>query len=352
MVLGLLDMAREFEHTGMIDWLTLKIDLGYLPEAIVRHLQSMNSMIFKVNALTGDVDWQTYAWDSVQSDSHQVCFRVGGEFHVQGSPARIGLPNNAFGSLDIRYCATKMIRFAEQQLGIQALPDLSLWTCSRIDVTRNYVMQSGAEAKQALAYLKQCPEGRQRHSFESFGFYIGKGSSLHKGKIYLKGQDARRNQRSGRAEYTEQQLHKADRLLRAEYTIARHMIRRLREANDLEWYELTHEHLLQLHEEYFREYLSEIEVTDMSNVLERLIAVAPTEGRARAAYDCYTRIRLMGYEQAKMTYPPSTFYKHTHYLREAGFKRADLQAINVTPLRKRAIEVNAPVRHWDDIKAA
>jgi II/X family phage/plasmid replication protein len=349
------DPFKEYQHAGMIDWLTLRICLTRLPSAVIDRLRAMNSMIFKVNALTGDVDWQTYAWESVRSDTHQVCFRVGADFHIQGSPARIGLPNNAFGSLDIRYCADKMIAFAADYLGVNefgVLPPLEQWSCSRIDVTRNYLMQSDSEARQALAYLKQSPESRQKHSYESNGFYIGKGSTLHRGKIYLKGQDAKRNQQAGRAHYTEDQLHKSQRLLRAELTLARHSIRRLFENSGIHWYDLNPEKLLTIHDDYFSPYFSEIEVTDMSNVLEKLISVCPTEGQARAAYDCYVRIRMTGYEQAKTTFTKPSWHRHISHLKAAGFKRADLQMINIIPLQKRAIHVSQPVRHWDDIQVA
>jgi len=352
MSLGGVNFSKEYEHPGMLDWLTLRIDLSILPDTVIRQLQSMNSMIFKVNAVTGDIDWQTYAWESVRSDTHQVCFRVGSDFHIQGSPARVGLPNNVFGALDIRYCALKMIRFAESFLKLPELPGIEKWACSRIDVTRNYLMQSGAEARQALAYLKQSPESRQKHSFEANGFYIGKGSTLHRGKIYLKGQDAKRNKRLGRAEYTDKQIEQSERLLRTEYTLARHIVKRLYDEKNIKWHELTPDILLKMHDDYFREYLSEIEVTDMSDVLERLMNVAPTEGQAQAAYDCYHRIRLHGFEQARVSFTKTSWYRHIKHLNAAGFRRVDLQPINIIPLRKRAIEVSQPIRHWDDIQRA
>lgn len=342
------DAAKEYQHAGMIDWLTLKIDTSLLSDPIIETLRSKTARLCKISP-DGAIDWTSYCWESVRSDTHQVCVRLGSEFHVQGSPARIGLKNNVFGSLDIRYCANKMINLATAILGIPELPQLEHWTCSRIDITRNFLMQSGAEARQAIEYLKQCPEGRQKHSFESYGLYVGKGSSLHRAKFYLKGQDARRNSRLKRAVYTDEQLLKSDKLLRAEYTIARHKIRRLKEDRKLPWHELTPAFLLSEHEAYIKDYLSDIEVTDMSDILERLISVAPTEGRARAAYDCYNRIRTNGYYQAKESYTYHTWRKHISYLRKAGFKRVDLQSINIIPLRKRAIELSEPVRHWDDI---
>ena len=343
------DIEKEYMDAGMIDWLTLKLDLKYLPRDVIERLRSQTSTLYKISS-DGEIDWQTYCWESIKSDTHQVCVRIGGDLHIQGSPARIGLPNNVFGSLDIRYCAEKMISFAADHMNVASMPSADAWTCSRIDVTRNYQMASGAEARQALEYIKQTPESRQKHSYESNGFYIGKGSSLHRGKVYLKGQDAKRTNKSGRAKYTENELLKAEKLLRSEYTIARHRLNRLLIEKECNWLDLNKKILLEEHTNYFNEYLSEIEVTDMSNILEKLIEVAPTEGRARSAYDCYFRIKQLGYEQAKLSYADSTWRKHTGFLKKAGFKRADLQMINVIPLRKRQIVLDEAVRSWDDIQ--
>tara|TARA_Y100001951_G_C11292957_1_gene273498 strand:- start:822 stop:1883 length:1062 start_codon:yes stop_codon:yes gene_type:complete len=346
------DIEKEHEHSGMLDWLSLKINLMHLSEPVVRHLQSLSGMVFKINALTGEEDWRTYCWTKIPSDSTDIHFRVTDSLHIQGSPARIGMPNNVFGAIDIRYCAQKMIGFAAQQLGYP-LPVIESWGCTRIDVTRNYLMQSESEARQALAYLKQAPESRQAHSYEQNGFYIGKGSSLQKGKIYLKGREAVANQRKKRrAHYTEEQLSKCQRLLRAEHTIGRHLLRRLREQQAIEWYQLSPNYLIQMHNLYFKEYFSDMELTDMSTILEKLTTVSPTEGQARAAYDCYVRIRMVGYEQARVTFTKPSWYRHIKHLKAIGLTRADLQPINVIPLRKRAIELSQPIRHWDDIRAA
>lgn len=350
MELGSFNHAKEFEHSGMLDWLSLNIDPCQLQPDVVEKLRFLNDRIYKVSAQTGEVEWETGSWNNIRSDTHQLCFRMGSVFRIQGSPARIGLPNNAFGALDIRYCATKMINFACQDLELSGLPGLEHWNCSRIDITRNFVMQSEAEARQALAYLKQSPESRQKHSFESHGFYIGKRSTLQKGKIYLKGQDAKRNHKTGRAQYTEDQLLKADKLLRAELTLARHAIKRIELEQGLRWYQLTPAYLLGRHDAYFKEYFSEIEVTDMGTILEKLQQVAPTDGQARSAYSCYNCIRMYGYEQAKETFTRTSWYRHIGHLKAAGLKRADLQMINVVPLHRRAIQVSEPARHWDDIR--
>lgn len=342
------DEHREYLDSIMCDWLTIHTCSTNLPESVIRKLQASSSRICKISP-EGVIDSEWYSWDSVRSDTHQVCFRVGSDFWIQGSPARLGLPNNAFGSSDLRYCATKMIDFVRDQLQLDFLPSLERWKCTRVDITRNYLMQSEAEARQALEYLKQSPPRRQKHSFETNGFYIGKGSALHKGKIYLKGEDAHRNMRLGRAWYTPEQLLKSEKLLRAEYTLARLGIRRLFESESKQWFDLTSDDLKRMHTEFFHEYFSNVEVTDMNNLLERLEAVALTERRARSAYDCYSRIRMYGYNQAKVTYPYSTFQRHIGFLKQAGLTQADLQPINVIPLRKRAILLSDPVRHWDDI---
>lgn len=338
----------EYQHAGMIDWLTLKIDLTCLSPEVISKLRKQSARLFRVKA-DGELDWESFAWDSVRSDTHQVAVRVGGQLHIQGSPARVGLLNNAFGSLDIQYCARKMIHHVAIHMGLGTLPGVELWTCSRIDVTRNYLMQSDAEARQAMEYLKQSSESKQKHSYESNGLYIGKGSALHKGKIYLKGQDARRNQRYKKAVYTEEQLDIADRLLRSEYTLARHKIRRLLADKGISWHQLTPQKLLALHDDYFKDYMSQIEVTDMGNILARLRCVTPTEGQADSAYDCYTRIRMIGFSQAKASFTKTTWHRHIKNLKLAGLSRADLQPINIIPLRKRAIEVSQPLRHWDDV---
>jgi II/X family phage/plasmid replication protein len=344
------DESREYLDSGMCDWLTLSICLTFLPPEDIFKIRSLSHRLFKISP-DGEVIWETYPWEQVSSDSHQLSIRITNKLSIQGSPARLGLANNVFGSSDVRYCARKMLAFVQQSLGLQSLPPLECWSCTRIDYTRNFLMQSAAEARQALAYLKLAPERRQKHSSESNGFYIGKGSALHKGKIYLKGVDAHRNHSAGKACYTAEQLLKSEKLLRAEYTLGRLGILRLKEREATSWFDLTGDDLKRMHTEFFHEYFSEVEVIDMGNLLEKLMAVAPTEGRARAAYDCYNRIRQVGFHQAKQTYPLRTWSRHVRYLKESGLSLSDLESghAHVVPIRRRPIYFQDAVRHWDDI---
>lgn len=299
------DEAKEYQYSGMIDWLTLKIDLSYLTDSDIKKVRAISGHLVKFSPY-GEPEWEVFTRQSIKSDSHQVTVHAGADLTICGSPARLGLRNNVFGSLDIQYCATKMIEYIALELDLKHLPELAKWRCTRVDITRNYLMQSGAEARQALDHLKQSPERRQEHSFRKNTLKIGEGSSLHQGKAYLKGQDARRNQRSGKAVYTDKQLLQADRLLRFEYQLCRLKIYELRDEKGVQWHQLTPELLLEMHQEYFKEYLSTVEVADMGNLMEKLLDVAPSEGRAKSAYNCYRTIRLEGFSQAKASYPAST----------------------------------------------
>lgn len=90
----------------------------------------------------------------------------------------------------------------------------------------------------------------------------------------------------------------------------------------------------------------------MGDILERLIEVARTEGRARSAYDCYTRIRMMGPKQARVTYNENTWYTHLSLLKKAGLSKADLQPVNIIPLKKRQIVLSEAIGSWGDIQLA
>ncbi len=127
------------------------------------------------------------------------------------------------------------------------------------------------------------------------------------------------------------------------------MLKRLKEDKNINYLDLNPDLLLKLHDDYFYQYHTNIEVTDMSDILEKLIKVAPTEGQARAAYDCYLRIRTVGYEQAKVSYTKPSWYRHIAILKASGLSRADLNASNVVPFRTRIIELSQSIRHWDDI---
>ena len=285
------DLGEEYRYKGMIDWLSLSLDASVLPDALRCKLDCQAGRILKISA-DGELQWETSSWESIRSDTHQVACRLGSYFELKGSPARVGLPNNVFGSLDIAYCADKMIAFVVERFSFARsdLPPLSDWRCTRIDVTRNVFMQSEAEARQAILAMKQMPSGRQKVSYEENGVYIGKGSRHQTCKVYHKGQDAIRMQCQKKAFYTEEELALSQYLLRFELSLKSFSLRKL--SKFIHWSQLTPKFLLDAHDDFFTPYISTVEVTDMGMLLNKLLSVAPTEAQAKAAYRFYLSFLL------------------------------------------------------------
>ncbi len=346
------------QPVGMIDWLTLWLDASLLDRDSMQRVLQNADRVQRINGLTGEVRWETSVREHISSDDHNVTVNFGSRLQIQGSPARVVSPHNVFGSLDIQECAKNMIDFVAKHHSIFIPKNLKLWSCSRIDVTQNYDMGSLSQGQQAIDYLKPLKCGRQKTSTYDTSVIWGKGSSLHKGKAYLKGPQLRELVSKNNARVSEIELAKADRLLRLEYSMCRGLIHRLKESGR-NWYDLNPEMLLFYHSDYFSKFISTVEVVDMCNVLDMLLANVgdgenqiPSEGRARSAYDCYTRIRMTGYHTAKQTYGRSAWYTHVKNLGTIGLVAADLQPINVVPLRRRQIVLDQPVSSWDDINLA
>lgn len=347
------------QQVGMIDWLTLWLDASFLDRDSMHRVLQNADRVQRISGLTGEVRWETAVREHISSDDHNVTVNFGSRLQIQGSPARVVSAHNVFGSIDIQQCAKQMIRFVAEHHSIIIPTDLKRWVCSRIDVTQNFDMGSLAQAQQAIDYLKPLKCGRQKTSTKDTSVMWGEGSSLHKGKAYLKGPQLRELVLKNNARVTEEELLKADRLLRLEYTMGRGLIRRIRESTGKNWYDFSPEFLLSHHSDYFSKFISTIEVVDMCNILERLLdnvgdgeGQIPTEGRARAAYRCYTDIRQRGLHIVKESYPKSTFLKHLKNLRSIGLVAADLQPSNVVPLRRRQIVLDQPVSNWGQINLA
>lgn len=343
---------------GMIDWLTLIIDMSLLPECAREFCRSNVDRIQRISP-DGEIRWETSCRESIRSDSHQVTVSFGSTLQICGSPARVVDCNNVFGSLDIQQCAASMIRYASLHCGIILPLKLSVWRCSKIDVTQNFDMGSLQAVQQAIDYFKPLKIGRQKTSTEDTTVMWGKGSSLHMGKIYAKGPHARKMQAKKSAFFSPDQLAKADRLLRIEYSIRRLMIKRIYENSRREWFDYDPQFLLSLHADYFGKFISSVEVVDMDNIRALLLdnvgkeaGKIPTAGQAQAAYNCYTNCKLLGYQQAKASFSQPSWSRHLKNLSTIGLVAADLQQQNVVPLRKRSVELHQPISSWDQINLA
>lgn len=341
--------SEEYRYRGMLDWISLKIDTSLLPEKFRTAVADRSGRIMKID-YEGNLEWEASAWESIRSDTHQISCHDGTFFQLQGSPARVGLKNNVFGSLNFSYCAEKMISFIAESFGFKRsdLPPLDCWSCTRIDITTNVFLRSEAECKQALLAMKQMPSSRQKVSYEENTVYVGKRSSRKTAKVYLKGQDCLRHQRKKTAFFTDEQLELSKCLLRFELSLKSQYLSEFFKEHTFK--DLTPEFLLNLHQDHFSKYLSSVEIVDMGTLLDLLLTVAPTEGQAKAAFDFYLKIRQIGYEQAKATSTLPTFYRNRKHLLAAGLSLSDLTKSNVIPLRTKPIYLSDAVQNWEEIR--
>jgi II/X family phage/plasmid replication protein len=344
-----------FLPVGMIDWLTLILEGLFLDADTHKKCMNLSDKIMRISP-DGEVRWTSNCRESIRSDSHQVTISFGSTIRIMGSPARIHHCNNVFGSLDIQQCALDMITYVCEHYDIILPRNLKQWKCSKIDITQNFDMGSKAQCQQVIDHLKMAKYGRQKLSTFETSVEWGKGSALQMLKAYMKGEQCLKLIRDKSAFFTDEEISKAHKLVRLEYSLRRIFILRLREAG-LNWYDLTPEHLIALHTHAFSKLISDIEVTDMDNILDKLLVNVgkgehqiPTLGQAQAAYDCYMRCRTIGFKQAQESFTRPTWTRHLKNLSTIGIKAPDLQPSNVVPFRRRAIVLDQPVSCWADIK--
>lgn len=302
--------------------------------------------------------WESTAWDSMRSDSHQIAFKVGADaVWLQGSPARVcGSGDAVFGegpakALDLPACLQRMIAFVNSKLPVPLATDPALWSVSRIDVTGNLLLPSLADVRVALRVLRECEGGRYRVSQQAGDtVYWSHRSRLMSGKAYAKGphiaylmgktQDGKR--------YSVTEIELANRLLRLELKLGAQW---LRERAGKPWHELTADELTERWRDYFFRMIGETEMTDDDDLKERIIKAADTKGKGQAAYGCYLLIKNEGWEKAREAFTKPTWYRHLQVLRAAGLADADISAGNVVPLRRKVIECQM-ITSWHDLKKA
>ena len=343
---------------GLIDLMRIRIDASTLGENIREKFKTTVDKIQRIDTMTGEIKWETNAREIARSDSHQISFAFGSYLEISGSPARLTSTNNVFGSNDVIECFRNMVKFVGSCNEVILPMNPRDWACTCIDYTMNYDMGSYENVLEAIDALKVVKSGRQRLTSRDTSTTWGEGSTLHMGKAYAKGPQLKKLNKNKTMKITKEEIRKADRLLRLEYSIRRKLLSRLREQG-INWWDLNPSTLAGFHEKYFSQFISQLEVTDMGTILEQLLANVgvgdgkiPTEGQAHGAYNAYTRCRDMGYHHARSSFPSTTWTRHLKNLRTIGISTADLQPMNVVPLRKRQIVLNNPVSSWDDIQLA
>lgn len=341
----------------LIDWVTARIPLEELSEESRVSALNLGDRISRYCPKSGEVRYETTAWESIRSDSHQISCKVGPSgFSIMGSPARVtGDGCAVFGSgasarLDLPGCVDAMRLFVQSMTGIELTPDISKWLVTRVDVTGNLLLGSLQEVRDALRILRDCEGGRYRVSNQAGDtVYWSHKSKLRSGKAYAKGPHLdyltnKCRQYTGR-DYSPDDIELAERLLRLELKLGREFFAR----ND--WRDMGRHDLVEQWNDYFSRMIGSAEMTTDTDLKQRILTVAPTPGRGKAAYGCWLLIQSEGWERARESFTEATWYRHLKVLRAAGLGDADLSAGVVVPLRRRVFE-SQPVHSWEQLRAA
>lgn len=351
----------------MIDWLTLRLSISVLSAGQLHQLTPYIGGFVVYNAEGEEVRKKPmFDLEKLRSDSSGLYFRVdfdGKQHHltIAASPAQLEHGINVFGSDDIRHCAEVLILHASRALGM-FLPPPTAWHCTRLDFTHNYLLESNKHVKQALRELLKGNSARQKAvNLGGDSVYWGHKSDLIGGKAYDKGTQLLTLTRRNKQQATPEQLDMASRLLRFELSIKARWFRRYadtltEDGKEQHWLDITAEYLNAMHVKFFGQFVGDSGVMEMDDkgkgLLESLTFITGSKGRAQAAFDCWMRIRQLGYEVASETMPRATFYRHRKALLEAGLSEADLQSGVVIPFRRNVITLAAPVTSWEEIRRA
>lgn len=339
---------------SMLDWLTLRLDHKDCPNwGGWRRLSTWGDRILRYCPATGQVAWDIAAWDSIRSDSHQLAIRVSGlSLQVQGSPARVmGNGDTVFGAeggSDPFLCAVAMLVFVSRLIHYYPLPSPRVWKLTRVDVTYNYLLGSLGDVRCALSELRNVEGGRYRVSQQAGDtVYWSHLSRLRAGKAYAKGPHLHyllsKSSYTG-CQYSESDLALAQRLLRLELKLGREWFRRQKP-----WYFLKSVDFDSEHDSYFLRMVGvdTLEVTDVTFV-DRLVLVAPTPGKGKAAARTWGLIQTLGWQATRELMPSSTWYDHLKLLKIAGLGDADISSGRVVNLRRPLIL--RPVSSWEELR--
>lgn len=351
----------------LIDWITAYIDADKLPPKVWESLRRMGDRIQRLNMATGEIEWETAAWDSIRSDSHSLVYQVGAScLRLQGSPARVvGTGCNVFGegpvsSLDLPGSLCRMVLRLSHHLGVALPLDPHFWNLTRADITANLLLPSLEHVREALSILRNCEGGRYRVSQQAGDtVYWSHRSRLRSGKAYAKGphleyqnrynaRKAAKDKDYRYREYTQEEIELANRLLRLELRLGSQWWRE-RTGQD-HWTDVTPGQLAEEWEDYFGRMIGDAEMTgDDKTIEQRIMAAAKTEGQGRAALCCWALIQSQGWQRARDLHSRPTWYRHLKVLHAAGLSDLDLSMGQVVPFRRRIIETQM-VTSWDELR--
>lgn len=371
----------------MIDWVSLKLSTEHLDFDDVRAWQETQSRLLRVAPgktslvendagerlmlidINGGILWDTCAWDSVRSDSHQLAFQVTGtHIRIQGSPARIlGDGDNVFScgaaaALDLYGCADRMIKFITTNTGISFPVSVKLWDVTRVDVTENLYLGTLPNVRQALTILRNCEGGRYRVSQQAGDtVYWSHKSRLRSGKAYAKGAElihkmeklSKSKIEQPACQYDLEKLSLASGLLRLELKLGAQY---WRERIACKWHDIKSDDLASEWRSYFSRMIGGAEIMSEQDIYKRLLNVVdidkngnPKEGQAKAAFSLWCLIKSEGWQVSRDITSKPTWYRNLKHLKNAGLSDADISAGNVVQLRSKILEAR-PVTSWRELR--
>lgn len=340
----------------LLDWVTINIPVEHFSDAQIEVLLGLNDRILRVCAQTGEVVYETVAWDVIRSDSHQLNarFSASGGLWLMGSPARvIGDGCAVFGSgasaaLNIGACIDAMRLFMQQALKVNLPSDISLYRVTRIDVTENLWLPDLTAVRQALTIMRGINGGRYRvSSTAGETVYWSQKSTLRSGKAYAKGPHLlhlkKQKTYTGR-DYSAEDIDVANHLLRLELKLGREFF------NRTNWRTFTADDLREQWRDYFMRMIGDSEIKNDGDLKTRIFAAAPTEGLGKAAFGLWTLIKSQGWEEARDMTSTRTWYRGLKTLRAAGLSDADISSGQVVAFRQKVIEAQV-VTSWSQLRA-
>lgn len=354
----------------MLDWLTLRLPYASSTDDgrdLAMRCESIGDRIMRFCPRTSEIRWESSAWDSVRSDSHQVSIRSGSDaLWLQGSPARaVGDGDAVFGppgGQSVAEGMRAMVRHASRALGFLLPSDPARWIVSRVDCTVHLLLSDLASVRVALSVLRGVEGGRYRVSQQAGDtVYWSHRSRRKAGKAYAKGPQLRyqmRQQSYAGRPYTDQELDFADRLLRLELRLGAQYLRELKLKTGHDVIEWTSSDIDFAAWSYFSRMLGDTEMTQVNDVEQSIRRVvgrdgAPiTDGTARAALGTWGLISSFGWERAKTMVSRPTWYRHMSVLHAAGLSDADISAGRIVELRARRLCEAQRVSSWSDLRAA
>lgn len=344
----------------LIDWITLRRKISDLEESEIIPLLPFLGVMKIFDPVTDEVLKVKLVAniEKVRSDFQGLVISLTSNgkdkfLNIGGSPASIsGQGNNVFGNFDFHE-SKKIILDAAKKLLAGRLLQFDGWQPRRVDITENFLLESNFQVKEALNLLRLSDGStRQKTTSEAKAgdtVYFGAGSRFRSGKAYDKFNQVCALIKKFQKQLKTNPFENLDiSLLQGVLRLELSLLGQFFDQHSGEDF-LTPEFLSTQHNDFFRQFLGNSEVTSMDKLFKNLIEISPTQGQAKAAYSTWLSIRQLGYHFVKETMVPRTFNHHKKLLIDAGLTLGDLKSAQIIPLRKRAINLQ-PVTSWEQLE--